>query len=197
MHPLFDAFSASQLSQCLFAFYGSFFCPAFVSLSPQKACSFVVAVQSLAEYAYQYEHIRQLLRSFFLFFVTLTEQFLHRGNASREKRRDGKTNNIRHIAFNLHSYVRTYIRTGRRVDVPRNRLTTWHLVTHLIKHLFLLVPCLIFNGAKHGRVYFQNSSVRTGSENNCLFSGLVLKIDSFFLQSLFSGPVLTDSAGLL
>ena len=39
-----------------------------------------------------------------------------------------------------------------------------------------------------GEVYFQNSSVRTGSENNCLFSRPVLKIDSFFLQSLLSGP---------
>ena len=47
--------------------------------------------------------------------------------------------------------------------------------------------------AGEGRVYFQDLSSRTISENIGLFSGPVLKINCLYWQSLFSGPVLTIS----
>ena len=55
----------------------------------------------------------------------------------------------------------------------------------------------ITSPARRGEVYFQDLSSRTGSENMGLFSGPVLKINFLYWQNLFSGPVLTDSAGLL
>ena len=44
------------------------------------------------------------------------------------------------------------------------------------------------------RVYFQDPSYKTGTEDIGLFSELVLKKTRLYWQSIFSGPVLTGSA---
>ena len=62
------------------------------------------------------------------------------------------------------------------------------------RHIMMI---LIRYARVSGRVYFQDPSSRTGFEDIGLFSGLVLKINFLYWQSLFSGLVLTDSAGLL
>ena len=49
----------------------------------------------------------------------------------------------------------------------------------------MLIAAQLYRESKlKGEVYFQNSSVRIGSENNCLFSGPVLKITVYFVSIL-------------